>query len=75
VKKSYEVEINYSWCKSCGICYSFCPTGAIGKGNLLEPVVSDEKKCIGCLMCENLCPDFAIVIKEKQSVQESAQNG
>ncbi|MEJ5230343.1 MAG: 4Fe-4S binding protein [Pseudothermotoga sp.] len=75
MKKQYEVTINYSWCKRCGICYHFCPTGAITKGELLKPIVSDPAKCIGCLMCENLCPDFAVTVNEKKSVQESVQNG
>lgn len=75
MKKQYDIKINYSWCKKCGICYHFCPTGAIGKGELLKPVIMDASKCIGCLMCENLCPDFAITIQEKTPVQESVQNG
>ncbi len=74
MKKQFEVLINYSWCKRCGICYRFCPTKTIKKGQLLEPVVEDSSTCIGCLMCENLCPDFAIVITEKNAVQESVEN-
>ncbi|AEH50500.1 4Fe-4S dicluster domain-containing protein [Pseudothermotoga thermarum] len=73
MKKQFLVQINYSWCKRCGICYRFCPTGTIKKGKLLEPVVEDHSTCIGCLMCENLCPDFAIVIVERKTIEESVE--
>lgn len=74
MKKQYDIYINYEWCKRCGICYTFCPTGALSKGELLKPIVSDRNKCIGCLMCENLCPDFAIAIKQLETVQWSVEN-
>lgn len=61
-KRSFRVNINYDWCKSCGICYHTCPTKTIKEGELKRPVVKDHSTCIGCLICENLCPDFAINI-------------
>ncbi|MBT1248449.1 MULTISPECIES: 4Fe-4S dicluster domain-containing protein [unclassified Thermosipho (in: thermotogales)] len=63
-KKQFNVKINYNWCKSCGICYNTCPTKTIIKGEMNRPKVEDHTTCIGCLMCENLCPDFAIDIVE-----------
>ncbi|HCI29184.1 MAG TPA: 4Fe-4S binding protein [Fervidobacterium sp.] len=63
-RKQYRVEIKYEWCKSCGICYHVCPTKTIINKELGKPVVLDHSKCIGCLVCENLCPDFAINIVE-----------
>jgi 2-oxoglutarate ferredoxin oxidoreductase subunit delta len=70
-KKSYTIEINYSFCKNCGICYNVCPTKALGSAELGKPIVVDADKCIGCLMCERLCPDIAINVEEREKVVEN----
>ena len=72
MKKDFEIRINYLLCKNCGICYWVCPSGTLAKGDLGKPVLT-EKKCIGCYMCERLCPDFAISVEEvKEEVEENA---
>jgi len=35
-------------------------------------VVEDEENCTGCLLCEQLCPDFAIEIKSPEKEKQSA---
>ncbi|OAA29758.1 ferredoxin [Kosmotoga arenicorallina S304] len=70
-KKKFYVHINDSFCKKCGICYWICPTKTIVKGELGKPEVTDHDKCIGCLMCENACPDFAIDVVERKAVNEN----
>jgi len=54
------VYIYYDWCKRCGICASFCPTGALGRRPDGSPYVPHPEKCVHCEMCDRLCPDFAI---------------
>jgi 2-oxoglutarate ferredoxin oxidoreductase subunit delta len=55
-------------CKSCGECVVKCPVDAIDwdpdtLGQLGEPAIKiDMEKCIGCEICEQICPDFAIEI-------------
>ena len=65
-KKSFKININLDLCKACALCYSYCPTKAIGPDKDMFVEIKDESKCIGCLICENTCPDFAISIEEKK---------
>ena len=43
-------------CKTCGLCVSKCPAGAIDPAN---PCVTDEAKCISCMRCTLICPNGA----------------
>lgn len=59
-------------CKSCGECIVKCPVNCISwdteaLGQLGEPaIVIDLQKCIGCEICEQICPDNAIQITRKE---------
>ncbi len=64
-KAQWEVTINRKWCKKCGLCAAFCPTDTLAETNG-EPRVQNIDSCIGCLMCEMHCPDFAIVVKRRE---------
>ena len=58
----FLITINSAWCKSCGICVEFCPK------KVFELTISDgavavrADDCIGCRMCEQRCPDYAITV-------------
>jgi 2-oxoglutarate ferredoxin oxidoreductase subunit delta len=58
--KKNPVYIYYDWCKNCGICVTFCPTGALGRKPDGAPYVPHPEKCVHCETCDKLCPDFAI---------------
>ncbi len=55
-------------CKECGLCISFCPTGVLVRGNEYNArgyryvVPENIEKCIGCRICEYICPDMAIFV-------------
>jgi 2-oxoglutarate ferredoxin oxidoreductase subunit delta len=60
-----KIDIYKAWCKGCGICVAFCPTGALAKDEAGYPYVQDIEKCINCGWCEIRCPDFAITVEKK----------
>jgi 2-oxoglutarate ferredoxin oxidoreductase subunit delta len=64
-KEEPRIDIFKAWCKACGICVAFCPTGALAKDETGSPYVKDIEKCIGCGWCEIRCPDFAITVGQK----------
>jgi 2-oxoglutarate ferredoxin oxidoreductase subunit delta len=60
-----NIDIYKAWCKACGICVAFCPTGVLDKDELGYPFVKDIEKCINCGWCEIRCPDFAITVEKR----------
>jgi 2-oxoglutarate ferredoxin oxidoreductase subunit delta len=68
-------------CKSCGECVVKCPVNAISwddkrLGMLGEPAITiDLDKCIGCEVCERICPDSAIKITNKRLSSPRWQRG
>lgn len=70
-----KIDIYRAWCKACGICIAFCPTGVLAKDEAGYPYVKEIDKCINCGWCEIRCPDFAITVetrtKDKKRGEES----
>ncbi len=64
-KETPKIDIYQAWCKGCGICVAFCPTGVLAKDEAGYPYVKDNEKCINCGWCEIRCPDFAITVEAK----------
>jgi len=65
-----NIDIYKLWCKSCGICAAFCPSGALARDEQGAPYVQDAAKCIHCGWCELRCPDFAISVSPKRETKE-----
>lgn len=65
--RRYQVEVNAAWCKgrSCGICVRVCPEEILGFGEHDRVTVLDPARCTGCQLCQLLCPDFAVVVREE----------
>lgn len=67
----FEITIDEKLCKGCYFCIEKCPTKVLKKSVNLGPKgyliaeVDDIEKCIGCRICERICPDFAISVMEK----------
>lgn len=66
-----HVIIDVDACKSCLMCATFCPTGALRKFGAddggAEPfgVEHYPGDCVKCRMCETICPACAIQISEE----------
>ena len=65
-----NVTIDTLRCKGCGICIAFCPKDVFSfskKRNSFgtpTPEAARESQCIGCRLCEKVCPDSAIEVEE-----------
>jgi 2-oxoglutarate ferredoxin oxidoreductase subunit delta len=59
-----QVIVFANWCKGCGICVAFCPTGVLVLDDDDHPVVVYPEKCTACHWCNTHCPDLAIVVKK-----------
>jgi len=62
------IEVNIERCKGCERCNDACPQGILGMSKELNKkgykysVVTDESRCIGCMLCAITCPDVAIEV-------------
>ena len=72
-KEEPKIDIFKAWCKACGICVAFCPTGVLGIDEAGYPYVKDIEKCINCGWCEIRCPDFAITVEKKTKGKKRAE--
>ena len=63
-KAPAKITINGKWCKKCGICVAFCPTGVFISDDFGMPIVKHAEKCIRCMLCVIRCPDFAVEVTE-----------
>lgn len=64
-KGKSTVTVYPDWCKGCGICVEFCPAKVLELNDQGKCEVVREEDCIRCGFCELHCPDFAIIVKEK----------
>jgi formate dehydrogenase (NADP+) beta subunit len=67
--REFEVAVNGSVCKECGYCREVCSLGVFEQSEEFNSlgyrpaVAAHADKCIGCLRCLYICPDFAIKVK------------
>ncbi|MDD2352837.1 MAG: 4Fe-4S dicluster domain-containing protein [Candidatus Caldatribacteriota bacterium] len=71
-KKIYQNEktritVKEDWCKACGICINYCPKNVLVASDKGQPVAKNIDDCIQCMLCELRCPDFAIMVENKEN--------
>ena len=68
-KRLFQVDVNSSLCKECGYCKEVCPSKVFETSGILNTsgyqymIAKHSEKCIGCLKCLMICPDFAISVE------------
>jgi formate dehydrogenase beta subunit len=71
--RDFEVAINDLICKDCGYCREVCGFDIFRQSEDFNPsgyrpaVAANTDRCVGCLRCLYICPDFAITIRERKS--------
>ncbi len=72
-----RLYIEDRYCKGCGICIEFCPVKILKPAQKISPrgyfmpECDEMDKCTQCGMCSLLCPDFAIVVSDEESVRNT----
>ena len=65
------ITIDKAFCKGCSLCIESCPMEVLaismerGSAGFLVPEATKPEACTRCMMCELVCPDFAIVVGGK----------
>ena len=71
-----EIHVMEERCKGCSICIEICQARVLERSadanaqGFNYPLVKDAEACLGCGMCEMLCPDFAIWIDVDETSEE-----
>jgi len=69
--RKFDVIINDLVCKDCGYCREVCRLDIFKQSDDFNPsgyrpaVAENIDRCVACLRCLYICPDFAITIRER----------
>jgi len=58
------IKVQEEWCKGCEICIEVCKKKCLALNVMGKVEVVNLEACNKCLLCDLLCPDFAIVVQE-----------
>ncbi|OPX95522.1 MAG: NAD-dependent dihydropyrimidine dehydrogenase subunit PreT [Syntrophorhabdus sp. PtaU1.Bin002] len=67
--RQFTVLVDPLLCKECGYCKEVCTLNVFASSDAFNPsgykpvIVKDSDRCVGCLKCLYICPDFAVSIR------------
>jgi 2-oxoglutarate ferredoxin oxidoreductase subunit delta len=70
--RNVDIVIIEERCKGCLFCIEFCPKDVLEESKKFNargvrpPRVKDAELCVGCGVCEAICPDFGIFLVDKR---------
>jgi thioredoxin reductase/NAD-dependent dihydropyrimidine dehydrogenase PreA subunit len=69
---AYDVQVDAALCKDCGYCDEVCGLDVFARSDAYHAsgyrpyVAAHAERCIGCLRCIYICPDFAITVRDQR---------
>lgn len=69
---SFKIVVIEERCKECLMCINVCSKKVLQRGDRANsrgfrlPFSPNPGECVGCRMCEYVCPDFAIYVKPSE---------
>jgi NADPH-dependent glutamate synthase beta subunit-like oxidoreductase/NAD-dependent dihydropyrimidine dehydrogenase PreA subunit len=75
---SYDVSVDAALCKDCGYCDEVCGLDVFARSDTFHSsgyrpyAAVHPDRCVGCLRCLYICPDFAITVSDLRSASEAA---
>lgn len=74
-KKIKLIIIDEALCKGCSICVEICGrhvftiSDQINQQGYYVPVPTNLSECTGCLLCELICPELAVILVQNAEVE------
>jgi NAD-dependent dihydropyrimidine dehydrogenase PreA subunit len=69
---AFDVQVDAALCKDCGYCDEVCGLDVFARSDSFHAsgyrpyVAAHAERCIGCLRCIYICPDFAISVRDQR---------
>lgn len=69
---AFDVQVDAALCKDCGYCDEVCGLDVFARSDSYHAsgyrpyVAAHADRCIGCLRCIYICPDFAITVRDRR---------
>ena len=68
--RQFDVTIYTENCRECGYCFRLCGPVAMVQSDQFNskgyrvPKIEEITRCVGCLQCFYVCPEYAIEVQE-----------
>ena len=78
---AYDVQVDAALCKDCGYCDEVCGLDVFARSDAFHAsgyrpyLAAHAERCIGCLRCIYICPDFAITVRDQREPARSDPTG